>query len=97
MTRHAQIILDNKFAISLQYLRKEGGNEVVFLHIDKHESLLQIDAMILMGMIKHSQNFQNSKIAISLLKKEFRNVVDFLHAHKHQSFLQADFNTGHTS
>ena len=40
-----------KFAISLQYLKKEVSDEVFFffLHANKHESLLQIDTMILMG------------------------------------------------
>ena len=30
--------------------------KLIFLHADKHESLLQIDTMILMGMVKHSQS-----------------------------------------
>ena len=49
MARHAQITQNNKFAISLQYLKKELSDEVDFLHADKHESLLQIDTMILTG------------------------------------------------
>ena len=65
------------------------SGEVDFLHADKHESLLQIDTMILMEMVKHSQSFQNSKFAMSLqyLKKEVKDELDFLHADKHQSFL----------
>ena len=48
-----------------------------------------------MGMGKHSQSFQNSKLAMSLqyLKKEVRGEVDFLYADKHQNFLQVEFNT----
>ena len=51
--------------------------------------------MILMGMVKHSQNSHKNKFVMSLqyLKKEVRDEVDFLHADKHQSFLQVDFNT----
>ena len=49
LARHAQTTQNNKFAISLQYLKKELSDEVDFLHADKHESLLQIDTMILMG------------------------------------------------
>ena len=66
-----------------------------FLHADKHESLLQIDTKILMGMVKDSQSYQNSKFTMSLqyLKKEVRDEVDFLHVDKHQSFLLVDFNT----
>ena len=80
MARHGQITQNNKFAISLQYLKEELSDEVVFLHTDKHESLLQIDSIILMEMVKHSQSFQNSKLAISLqpLKKEVRNAGQFL-------------------
>ena len=61
MARHAQITQNNKFAISLQYLKKELSDEVDFLHADKHESLLEIDIMILIVMVKHSQNSQNSQ------------------------------------
>ena len=51
--------------------------------------------MILMLLVKRSQSYRNSKLAMSLqyLKKEVRNEVDFLHADKHQSFLQLDFST----
>ena len=73
VTRHAQIT-PKKFAISLQYLKKEVSVEVDFLHADNHESLLQITTIIFMVMVKHSQSSQNSKFAMSLqyLKKEFR-------------------------
>ena len=50
-----------------------------FLHADKHESLLQIDTMILIGIVKHSQSSQNSKVTMSLqyIKKEVRKGVHF--------------------
>ena len=66
MARHAQITQNNKFAISLQYLQKELSDKVDFLHVDKHENLLQIDNMILMEMDKHSQSSQNSKFTMPL-------------------------------
>ena len=75
----------------MQYLKKEVNDEDKhFLHADKHESLLQIDTKILMGMVKDSQSSQNSKFTMSLqyLKKEVRDEVGFLHVDKHQSFLQ---------
>ena len=89
VARHVPITQNNKFVISLQYLKNESSDKVDFLHTDKHESLLQIDNMILMGMVKHSQSFQNSKFAMSLkyLKKKVKDEVDFLHVDKHQSFL----------
>ena len=93
---HVQITQNNKFAISLQYSKKEVSDEVDFLQSHKHECFLQIDVMILMAiLIKHSQSSHNSKFAMSLqyLKKEVRDEVNFLLADKHQSFLQVDFNT----
>ena len=95
MTRHAQITQNSKFATSLQYLKKELSAEVNFWHPDKHESFLQIDSMILMGIVKHFQSSQNSKFGISLqyLNKEVKDEVAFLHADKHQRFLKVYFNT----
>ena len=40
VARHAQITQNNKFAISLHYLKEEVSDEVDFLHAHKHESLL---------------------------------------------------------
>ena len=47
--RHAQITQNSKFAISLKYIKKEVSGEVDSLHVDKHESFLQIDTMIFDG------------------------------------------------
>ena len=49
VVRHAQITQNNKFAISLQYFKKEMSNEVDLLHADKHVSFLQIDTVIFDG------------------------------------------------
>ena len=56
--------------------------------------MLQIDTMVLMVMVKHSQSLPKGKFVMFLqhLRKEFRDEVDFLHADKHQNFLQVDFN-----
>ena len=40
MARHAQVTQNNKFAISLQYLKKGVSDEVDFLHADKHQSFI---------------------------------------------------------
>ena len=37
LARYAQITKNNKFAISLQYLKKEASDAVDFLHANKHE------------------------------------------------------------
>ena len=66
LARHAQITQNNKFPISLQYLQKELSDEVDFLHADKHQNILQVDSVILMGMIKHSQSSPKSEFAMSL-------------------------------
>ena len=42
MVKHSQSSQNSKFAVSLQYLRKEVKDDVNFLQADKHESLLNI-------------------------------------------------------
>ena len=49
MARHAQFTKNNKFAIPLQYLKREVSDEVGFLHVDKHESMLPVDKMTFDG------------------------------------------------
>ena len=92
LTRHAQST-ENKFAY-LAISREKHGDEINFLPVDKYENSLQIDTMILMGMVKHFQSSQNSKLEMFLqyLKQEVRDELDFLHADKHQSFLHVDFS-----
>ena len=43
MVRHCQSSQNSKFAMSLQYLKKEVRDEVDFLDVDKHQSFLQVD------------------------------------------------------
>ena len=92
VTRLVQSTQNNKFAISLQYLKKNGKNEVDFLLADKHQRFLQIDTIILVGVARHTQITKNNKFAISLqyFKKDVSVEGDFLHAGKHESFLQID-------
>ena len=79
VARHAQITQNRKFAISLQYLKRQVNDEVDFLHAGKHENLLQINTMILMEMVKYFQSSQNSKFTMSVqyLKKEGRDKLIF--------------------
>ena len=95
VAKHAQISKNNKFAISLQYRKKEVSDEVDFLHTDKHENFLKIDTMICDGDGQVFPKFPKLQFAMSLqyLKKEVRDEVDFLHADKHKSFLYVNFNT----
>ena len=83
MARDAHITQNNKFAISLQHVKKVVSDAVDFLHADKHESLLQINIMILIEVFKYSQSCENSKFAMSLqyLKKEVKSSVIVQHTH----------------
>ena len=72
MVQHSQNSQNSKFAMSLQYLKKEVGNEVDFLHADKNQNFPQVDfntlsikvfykviLSLLMGMIKNSESTQS--------------------------------------
>ena len=48
-TQKSQSTQNSKFVMSLQYLRKEGRGEVDFSHIDKHQTILQVDTINLGG------------------------------------------------
>ena len=65
-----------KVAMSWQYLKKEVRDKAEFLHVDKHQSGLQVDfnslgskvsykviLWLLMSMIKHFQSTQSKKLA----------------------------------
>ena len=45
-----------KYTVSLQYLKKEVSYEVNVLHAYKHENLLQVDTIILIGLAWHARN-----------------------------------------
>ena len=49
MVKHFQSSQNSKFAMSLQYLKKEVRDEFDFFHRDMDENLLQIGTMILDG------------------------------------------------
>ena len=54
--RHDPSIQNSKFAIYLEYLKKEGTDEVDFFHADKRQTILQVNAINLCG---HGQVDQN--------------------------------------
>ena len=68
MIKHSQC---NKFAISLQYLKKEFRNEVHFLHAEKRQSSCKL-TLFLMDVTRHVQSTQNRKLVIFLqyIKKD---------------------------
>ena len=86
MTGHTQITQNNKFAISFQNIKKEVSDEVDFVHAEKCESFLQINTIILIGMVKNSQSSPNNNFPMFLQdlkkKKKVRDGVHFLLADK---------------
>ena len=61
-----QITQSNKFAISLQYLKKEVGNGYHFWHADKRQRFYKSVLSFLMEVARHVQNNQNRKLVIFL-------------------------------
>ena len=49
VSRYACGPQNDKYAVFLQYLKKELSYEVNALHADKHKSLLQVDSIIFDG------------------------------------------------
>ena len=66
MAKHSQSTQNSKFAISLQYLKKDVRDEVYFLHADKHQSFYKVALSILMEVIRHAQSIQHRKLVIFL-------------------------------
>ena len=60
MIKHSEGSQSNKFAISLQYLKKEVRSGVHFLHTDK--SFYKLESSLLMEVPRHAQSTQNSKL-----------------------------------
>ena len=79
VVKHSRSSQNSKFAMSLQYVKKELSDENDSLHADKHQSFLQVDfntlevkfvykviLSLLMDMIKHFQGTRCNKFIISL-------------------------------
>ena len=59
--KHSQSTQSNKFAIYLQYIKKEISNGIHFLHADKHQSFYKLALSFLMEVDRHVQITQNRK------------------------------------
>ena len=64
MIKCFQITQSNKFAISLQYLKKEVSNGDYFWHVDKRQSFYKLVLSFLIEVAIHVQNNQNRKLVI---------------------------------
>ena len=53
IVKHSQSSQNSKFAMSLQYLKKEVKDEVDFLDADKHQSFYNLALLFLMEVARH--------------------------------------------
>ena len=65
MIKHSQNTQSNKFAISLQYIKKVR-KVVHFLHADENRSLYKLGLLCLMKVARYVQSNQNRKLVIFL-------------------------------
>ena len=65
MIKHSQSTQGNKFAISLQYLKKEVRTGVHFLYADG-QSFYKLGLLFLMEVARYVQSTQNRKLVIFL-------------------------------
>ena len=70
MIKYSQNTRRNKFAISLQYLKKEVRNRVHFLHADKHQSFYKFTLSFSAEVARHIQSIQNRKLVMFLQYRE---------------------------
>ena len=89
MIKHSQITQSNKFAISLQYLKKVVRNGGHFWHSDKRQSFYKLVLSFLMEVARHVQNTQNRNLVIFLqyMKKNSCNYFVFYCDAKHSDIL----------
>ena len=72
LIKNSEITQSNKFAVSLQYLKKEVRNGVHFMHADKHQSFYKVALLFLMA--KHAQSTTNRKLvnfSFNMLRKKY--------------------------
>ena len=65
MIKHLQSTQSNKFAIPLQYLKKEVRKGAHFLHADE-QSFYKLGLLFLMDVARYVQSTQNRKLVIFL-------------------------------
>ena len=71
-------------------LRNKWVIKLIFLHADKHESFLQIDSMLLMGLINLPKIPKIASLqCLYDISKKVKGKVGFLHSDKHQSSYKA--------
>ena len=61
MIKHSHSTQSKKFAMSLQYLKKEVRDGVHYLHVDKHQSFNKVTLSFLLKVVRYVQSTQNRK------------------------------------
>ena len=71
--------ISNLQNLPMQYLNREGSDELDFLHGDKHQTFLKVDTINFDGYIDLCPKKIKNKFVKSLqyLEKEVRDKVDF--------------------
>ena len=77
MIKHSQSTQSNKFAVFLQYLKREVRNGVSFLHADKHQSFYKLTLLFLMEVVRHVQSTQGTSIVIQNIQIFYRDPIMF--------------------
>ena len=62
IARHVLSTQNSKFVVSLQYLEKEERDEVDFLHAEKYQTILQVDAINLGGHCQACPNYPKEQV-----------------------------------
>ena len=77
MIKYSRSSQNNKFAVSLQYLKKEVRDEVNFLHADKHQNFYKLALSFLMEVARHVQSTQNRKLVkfLQYIKKKVMQLL----------------------
>ena len=79
MTKHSENNQSDKFAISLQHLKKEVRDGVYILHADKHQSFYKSLLFFSAEVARHIQSIQIRKLVMFLqyLKKKLSQLFLF--------------------
>ena len=66
MIKHSQSTQNNKFQISLQYLKKDVKDGIHVFHTNRHQSFYKLTLSFLMEVARHVLNTQKRKLVIFL-------------------------------
>ena len=78
MIKHSQGTQSNKFAVSLQYIKKEVRDGVHFLHAHKLQSFYKLTLSFLMEVGRHAQSTQSNSVVMQNIKLFYGGLVMFV-------------------